>query len=152
MAVFTDEEWQSFGKVIGNPVLVRALLISALYNITSFRRLCSAISENIAFRWQGSATYARIGALCNGIINGMKDNLSRGNPVVLVNDGDVGGIFGIHLKEDMHLPNPVISIDSIELREFDYINIGSLIASAGAVPVVIKSLIFPAPLNRRPTR
>ena len=32
-------------------VLVRALLISSLYNITSFRRLCSAISENIAFRW-----------------------------------------------------------------------------------------------------
>ena len=32
-------------------VLVRALLISALYNITSFRRLCLAISENIAFRW-----------------------------------------------------------------------------------------------------
>jgi len=32
-------------------VLVRALLLSALYNITSFRRLCFAISENIAFRW-----------------------------------------------------------------------------------------------------
>ena len=32
-------------------VLVRALLISSLYNITSFRRLCSAISENIALRW-----------------------------------------------------------------------------------------------------
>ncbi len=32
-------------------VMVRALLISALYNITSFRRLCLAISENIAFRW-----------------------------------------------------------------------------------------------------
>ena len=32
-------------------VLVRAPLISSLYNITSFRRLCSAISENIAFRW-----------------------------------------------------------------------------------------------------
>ena len=32
-------------------VLIRALLISALYNITSFRRLCLAISENIAFRW-----------------------------------------------------------------------------------------------------
>jgi transposase len=32
-------------------VLVRALLVSALYNITSFRRLCLAISENIAFRW-----------------------------------------------------------------------------------------------------
>ena len=32
-------------------VLVRALLISSLYNITSFRRLCSAISESIVFRW-----------------------------------------------------------------------------------------------------
>ena len=32
-------------------VLVRALLISSLYNVTSFRRLCSAISENLAFRW-----------------------------------------------------------------------------------------------------
>ena len=32
-------------------VLVRALLIPSLYNITSYRRLCSAISENIAFRW-----------------------------------------------------------------------------------------------------
>ena len=32
-------------------VLVRALLISSLYNITSFRRLCAAISESIAFRW-----------------------------------------------------------------------------------------------------
>ena len=32
-------------------IMVRAMLISALYNITSFRRLCHAISENIAFRW-----------------------------------------------------------------------------------------------------
>ena len=32
-------------------VLVRALLISSLYNITSFLRLCAAISENLAFRW-----------------------------------------------------------------------------------------------------
>ena len=32
-------------------VMVRALLICSLYNIASFRRLCSAISENIAYRW-----------------------------------------------------------------------------------------------------
>ena len=32
-------------------VLVRALLISSLYNVSSFRRLCAAISENLAFRW-----------------------------------------------------------------------------------------------------
>ena len=32
-------------------VLVRALLISSLYYVSSFRRLCAAISENLAFRW-----------------------------------------------------------------------------------------------------
>lgn len=32
-------------------VLIRALLLASLYNITSFRRLCGAITENIAFPW-----------------------------------------------------------------------------------------------------
>jgi ethanolamine utilization protein EutA len=30
------------------------------------------------------------------------------------------------------------------LNDFDYIDIGALIQSSGSVPVVIKSLIFPA--------
>ena len=41
-----------FGRPAIHPeVMVRALLICSLYNIASFRRLCSAISENIAHRW-----------------------------------------------------------------------------------------------------
>ena len=41
-----------FGRPAIHPeVMVRALLICSLYNIASFRRLCSAISENICYRW-----------------------------------------------------------------------------------------------------
>ena len=41
-----------FGRPAIQPeVMVRALLICSLYNIASFRRLCSAISENLAYRW-----------------------------------------------------------------------------------------------------
>ena len=41
-----------FGRPAVHPdVMVRALLICSIYNIASFRRLCSAISENIAYRW-----------------------------------------------------------------------------------------------------
>jgi ethanolamine utilization protein EutA len=36
-----------------------------------------------------------------------------------------------------------VSIDGLELKEFDYIDIGTMLESSGAVPVVIKSLIFP---------
>ena len=39
---------------------------------------------------------------------------------------------------------PASAVDVIELQEFDYVDIGDLIPSSGAVPVVIKSLIFPA--------
>jgi ethanolamine utilization protein EutA len=37
----------------------------------------------------------------------------------------------------------VVSIDGIALKEFDFIDIGELIPASGAVPVVIKSLVFP---------
>ena len=43
----------------------------------------------------------------------------------------------------MKLKNPIVSIDGLELKEFDYIDIGAILDTSGAVPVVIKSLIFP---------
>jgi ethanolamine utilization protein EutA len=52
--------------------------------------------------------------------------------------------MGIHLREELGLSNPIISVDGLELKEFDYIDIGTMLPNSGAVPVVIKSLIFPA--------
>src|SRR5712672_391472 len=71
--------------------------------------------------WRGSATFGRLDAFCRG----------------------VGGLIGIHFREEMKLENPIVSIDGLELKAFDYIDIGEMLESSGAVPVVIKSLIFP---------
>ncbi len=98
----------------------------------------------LAFRWKGSASFQRLDQFGNGVHRGLRESLDRGQPLVLVSDGDIGGLVGIHLKEEMKLAAPVISVDGIELQEFDYIDIGELIPSSGAVPVVIKSLVFPA--------
>ena len=81
-------------------------------------------------------------------MNGMQEVVSNGNPIVLISDGDIGGLLGLHLVEEVQFPNPVISIDGLELREFDYIDIGELIQSSGAGPVVIKSLVFPGSTQR----
>jgi len=97
----------------------------------------------IGFHWGGSATWARLDALCNGIIEALRPVLERGHPLVLVSDGDVGGLLGLHLREEMKLDKAVISIDGIDLREFDYVDIGEILPASGAVPVVIKSLVFP---------
>jgi ethanolamine utilization protein EutA len=94
--------------------------------------------------WRGSATFDRIDGFCRGVATGLAPLLARGEPLVLAGDGDVGGLIGIHCRETLGLANAIVSIDGLELKEFDFIDIGALIPASGAVPVVIKSLIFPA--------
>ena len=98
----------------------------------------------LAFHWEGSATFARLQGFCGAVAEGLKPILDKGHPLLLVNDGDIGGILGLHFKEEMKLDKPIISVDGIALQEFDYIDVGALIPSSGAVPVVIKSLVFPS--------
>ena len=94
--------------------------------------------------WRGSATFARIDGFCRGVLGGLARLLANGRPLVLAGDGDIGGLLGIHCREELGLANAIVSIDGIELKEFDYIDIGAMLDTSGAVPVVIKSLIFPA--------
>jgi ethanolamine utilization protein EutA len=98
----------------------------------------------VAFHWEGSASFRRLDNFCKGVTMALKPILDKGHPLVLVSDGDIGGLLGLHLKEEMKIAAPVISIDGVILEEFDYVDIGALIPSSGAVPVVIKSLVFPA--------
>jgi ethanolamine utilization protein EutA len=94
--------------------------------------------------WRGSATFQRLENFCRGAVSGLSAVLARGHPLVLAGDGDVGGLMGIHLREELGLANPIVSVDGLELKEFDYVDIGTMLPNSGAVSVVIKSLIFPA--------
>ena len=98
----------------------------------------------LCYRWQGSASFARLDAFCSGVAAGLSALLERGQPLVLVGDGDIGGLVGMHCHQERKLACPIVSIDGITLKAFDFIDIGSLLDSSGAVPVVIKSLVFPA--------
>ena len=94
--------------------------------------------------WRGSATFRRLDDFCKGVADGLAAVLAQGHPIVLAGDGDVGGLIGIHYCEEMKVENPIVSIDGLELKEFDYIDIGAILDTSGAVPVVIKSLVFPS--------
>ena len=113
---------------------------------TAFTRLDLMNQETpvaIGFHWKGSASFLRLEQFGTGVQAALTEQVSKGLPIVLVSDGDIGGLVGIHLKEEMKLDTPVISIDGVTLSEFDFIDIGEIIPSSGAVPVVIKSLVFP---------
>lgn len=101
----------------------------------------------LGFAWHGSASFARLDALCTGLIAGLARRLEAGAPLVLVTDTDVGGLIGMHCREARGLANAIVSIDGIDLGELDFIDIGALIESSGAVPVVIKSLQFGASIS-----
>jgi ethanolamine utilization protein EutA len=98
----------------------------------------------IFYRWEGSATFRRLDSFSRGVADGMSGFISRGLPLVLVGEGDVGGLIGIHYAEELKFKTPLASIDGITMSELDFIDIGALLQASGAVPVVIKSLVFPA--------
>jgi ethanolamine utilization protein EutA (predicted chaperonin) len=98
----------------------------------------------LCYRWKGSATFARLDAFCRGVAAGLARLLGRKHPLVLIGDGDVGGLIGIHCREELRIPGAIVSVDGIALKEFDFVDIGALLEASGAVPVVIKSLVFPA--------
>ncbi|HEY6865083.1 MAG TPA: ethanolamine ammonia-lyase reactivating factor EutA [Burkholderiales bacterium] len=97
----------------------------------------------LCYRWSGSATFARLDAFCRGAASGLARVLARGHPLVLIGEGDVGGLIGIHCREELRVPGAIVSVDGIALKEFDFVDVGALLAASGAVPVVIKSLVFP---------
>lgn len=97
----------------------------------------------VAVPWRGSATFQRLRGLTRGLIEGLSVPLAQGHPLVIVLDGDIGGLVGLHARAEEGFAGPIVSIDGISLSEFDFIDIGAVLRDTGAAPVVIKSLVFP---------
>ena len=99
----------------------------------------------LAFRWTGDPLYVRLRALADGIVQGLPHTIEHKRPLVLLFDGDIGKTLGHVLKDDLCVASDVISIDGMQLKEFDYIDVGTLLEPQNVVPVVIKSLLFATP-------
>ncbi len=96
----------------------------------------------LAIDWNGTPSYQVLRALADGIVQGLPKSLEAGHPIVLVFSSDFGKVIGEILRQELGVRNDVVSVDSIELRDFDYIDIGDVISPARVVPVVVKSLLF----------
>ena len=92
----------------------------------------------LAFRWRGDPSYLRLRRLAEGIRAG---TAAHGAPVVVVVDGDVARGLGRILGEELGADR-FICLDGLRAREFDYVDVGSMVSPAGVVPVVVKSLLF----------
>lgn len=115
---------------------------------TALQRVDADDSRPIALgiRWHGDPHYHRMRGLAEGIRRAVGPG--GGLPLILMVDGDIGKLLGHILEHELHLRRHVIAIDGIQLREFDYVDIGEVMLPTHAVPVVIKSLLFPGEHRR----
>ena len=96
----------------------------------------------LAIRWELGPAYPLIRTLAEGLVAAMKGHLDNGQPLVLVFDADIAKLMGNIIERELVPGAGIVSIDGIDLKDFDFIDIGQELPDAKAVPVVIKSLIF----------
>ncbi len=96
----------------------------------------------LSIPWRGDPHYRRLRALAEAIALALAPGAARVAPLVLMIDGDIGRTLGHLLESELNIGRPVVSIDGVKLREFDFVDIGEVIRPADVVPVVIKSLLF----------
>jgi len=96
----------------------------------------------LAISWELGPSYPLIRTLAEGLVGAMKGHIDEGQPLVLVFDADIAKLMGNIIERELIPGAGIISIDGIDLKDFDFIDIGQELPDAKAVPVVIKSLIF----------
>jgi ethanolamine utilization protein EutA len=82
--------------------------------------------------------------LARRIAEALPRTLAEGAPLVLAVDADLGRSLGLVLVEEFAPDARIVALDGLDLRELDYLDVGEMLRPAGVVPVVVKSLAFPA--------
>ena len=94
--------------------------------------------------WRGDAEYSILFSLAAGVSDALRHLLApKRLPLVLALDVDLGAALGRLLVEELGFDSPIISIDGVELRELDYVDLGKPIEPTNVLPVMVKSLAFP---------
>ena len=96
----------------------------------------------LALRWRGAPDYARLRALADGLAAGLQDRVQAGLPLHIMLEGDAALTLGHILSDEIKVTSPLLVIDGITLRDFDFVDIGRIRLPSKMVPVTIKSLLF----------
>ncbi len=101
-----------------------------------------AAAVAFAFHWRGDPMHARLYALAAGICAAVPGTIAAALPLILLVDGDIGMSLGRIIRYEIAADANVIAIDGVQLKQFDYVDIGRVIDVTNVVPVIIKSLLF----------
>ena len=127
---------------LGSDIDSSALASAVSNHFRAFDLEEGASDVALVFSWEGAPSAIRIASFCRGLLDGLPGSMKSGQPIYLVFDHDLAGLVGTILKEEFDLKNDILSIDGINLNDFDFIDLGQVLQPSGTVPVTIKSLVF----------
>jgi ethanolamine utilization protein EutA len=87
--------------------------------------------------------YPRVRRVAEGIAAVVDGADGDRAPLFLVLDVDVAKALGGILKEELYLDREIVAVDGIDVGDLDYLDIGRPMGASEALPVTVKSLLFP---------
>jgi ethanolamine utilization protein EutA len=120
-------------------------IASAIENhLSTFGLNDSPADVALALTWTGVPSYRRLRSFAEGIVAGLRQRIADGRTVYLMIDSDIALTLGTILCDELSVTNDLLILDGVDLRDFDFVDLGRVRRPSNTVPVTIKSLVFGA--------
>lgn len=96
----------------------------------------------LAIEGEKNPTFERVVDYAHAIIKGMKATMDKKLPLLVVVRQDMAKALGQCLYANLPEKYPFVCIDSVDVQNGDYIDIGSPVINGAVLPVVVKTLVF----------
>lgn len=96
----------------------------------------------LAINGEKSPSFARVVDYTEAIIGGMQESIEKNIPLLVVVREDMAKVLGQCLYAQLPKDYPFVCIDSVDVQNGDYIDIGNPVIEGSVLPVVVKTLVF----------
>ena len=88
------------------------------------------------------SAYQKLKTFAHGIEMALPKSVQKKLPIILIFKRDIGNSIGNVIRRETQIKDNLASIDEIEVKDGDWIDIGAPLVNGQVVPVTVKSLVF----------